>query len=142
MVEKFYLDTSIWRDYYEDRKDGMRPLGLFAFQFLKQCMEKGVEILVSDAVVLELELRLPKERVNEIFSSFSSIVKKVNSSDKQVSEARKEWQKRNKELPFKDVLHAIITRDNNAVLVARDNHFFDYLTSIVEVQKPEDITLT
>ena len=91
---------------------------------------------------LELELRLPKERVNEIFSSFSSIVKKVNSSDKQVSEARKEWQKRNKELPFKDVLHAIITRDNNAVLVARDNHFFDYLTSIVEVQKPEDITLT
>ena len=70
MVKRFYLDTAIWRDYFEDRKDGLRPLGEFAFQFLKECRERGIEILVSDTVVFELEARLSKERVKEIFSSF------------------------------------------------------------------------
>ena len=142
MKRRFYLDTAIWRDYFEDRSDGIRPLGEFAFQFLKKCTEAGAEILVSDAVVFELEARLSKERVREIFSSFGSIIKMVAANDGQISEARKEWQKRNKALPFKDVLHAIIARNNNAVLVARDNHFFDMLTSIVEVEKPEGIMLT
>lgn len=142
MQRRFYLDTAIWRDYFEDRRDGIRPLGEFAFQFLKKCIESGAEILVSDAVIFELEARLSKERVKEIFSSFRSIIRKVAADVGQVSEARKEWQKRNKALPFKDALHAIIARDNNAVLVARDNHFFDMLTSIVEVKKPEEITLT
>jgi len=142
MQKRFYLDTAIWRDYFEDRGDGIRPLGEFAFQFLKKCTETGAEILVSDIVVFELEARLSKERVKEIFSSFRGIIKKVTANSGQISEARKEWQNRNKALPFKDVLHAIIARDNNAVLVARDNHFFDMLTSIVEVEKPEEIMLT
>ena len=117
-------------------------MGEFAFQFLKKCTETGAEILVSDAVVFELEARLSKERVKENFSSFSGIIRRVAANSGQISEARKEWQKRNKALPFKDVLHAIIARDNKAVLVARDNHFFDMLNSIVEVKKPEDIMLT
>jgi len=137
----FYLDTAIWRDYFEDRKDNLRPLGEFAFQFLKACEKQGCEVLVSDIVILELEARLPKERVKEIFSSFTSIIRNVVASEVQVSEARKEWQKRNRALPFKDVLHAVIARDHCAVLVARDNHFFEFLSSIVEVKKPEDITL-
>lgn len=141
MAQRFYLDTAIWRDYFEDRADGIKPLGEFAFKFLKGCLERGIKVLVSDIVVFELEARLPKERVKEVFSSFSGIISMVVANAEQVSEARKEWQKRNKALPFKDVLHAIIARDNNAVLVARDNHFFDMLASIVEVQKPEDITL-
>lgn len=115
MQRRFYLDTAIWRDYFEDRSDGIRPLGEFAFQFLKKCTESGAEILVSDAVIFELEARLSKERVKEIFSSFRNIIRKVAADAGQVSEARKEWQKRNKALPLKDV---------------------------VEVKKPEEITLT
>jgi len=139
---KFYLNTCIWRDFFEDRFDGLKPLGEFAFQFLKQCQEKGIEILVSDTVVLELEASLSKGRVKEMFSSFESIIREIAANAEEVSEARREWEKRNKQLPFKDVLHAIIARDNKAVLVSRDNHFFDMLSSIVEVKKPEDITLT
>ncbi|MFH1586244.1 MAG: PIN domain-containing protein [Candidatus Diapherotrites archaeon] len=141
MKKKFYLDTAIWRDYFEDRKDGIRPLGEFAFQFLRECKRRGIEILVSDVVVIELETRLSKEQIKEIFSQFKNIVQKVDANGEQVFEARKEWRKRNRALPFKDVLHAIIARDNNAVLVTRDNHFFDLLASIVEVMRPEEITL-
>jgi predicted nucleic acid-binding protein len=141
MQRKFYLDTSIWRDYFEDRRDGIRPLGEFAFRFLKECEKKGIPIIVSDAVIIELEARISKERVKEIFSSFRGILRMVAANQAQISEAKKEWENRNKALPFKDVLHAIIARDNDAVLVARDNHFFDLLNSIAEVEKPEDIML-
>ncbi len=141
MKKKFYLDTAIWRDYFEDRKDGLRPLGEFAFQFLRECKRGGNELLVSDTVIFELEAGVSKEQVKEIFSRFKKIIRKITANDEQVSEARKEWNKRNRVLPFKDVLHAIIARDNNAVLVTRDNHFFDLLTSIVEVRRPKEITL-
>lgn len=142
MAKKFYLDTAIWRDYFEDRGDGTRPLGEFAFQFLRKCGENNAVVFVSDVVVLELKIRFSKQQSEELFSSFENMITWLDASAKQTSKAREEWGKRNKALPFKDVLHAIIARDNHAVLVARDNHFFGSLSSIVEVQKPEDIDFT
>src|SRR3989344_1076940 len=70
MEKRFYLDTSIWIDYVEDRGDGIRPLGEFAFRFLKYCEERDLEILVSDIVILELQKILSKERINEGFFPF------------------------------------------------------------------------
>ncbi len=139
MAKKFYLDSCIWLDYFGDRKDGLRPLGEFAFQFLKKCENNNFSVLVSDTVVLELETILPKEQVKEIFSSFKRIIQKVNASAEEVSEARKEWNKRSKNIPFKDILHAIISKNNNAVIISRDRHFLEDLSLIVEVQKPENL---
>ena len=42
MAKKFYLDTAIWRDYFEDRGDGTRPIGEFAFQFLRNRAERNL----------------------------------------------------------------------------------------------------
>jgi predicted nucleic acid-binding protein len=139
MTKKFYLDTAIWRDYFEDRGDGTRPLGEFAFQFLRKCRETNAVVFVSDVVVLELKIRLSEKQSKELFSSFEGLITWLKASAQQTSEAREEWRKRGKSLPFKDVLHAIIARDNKAVLIARDKHFFDSLSSIVEMQKPEDV---
>ncbi|MBU0635678.1 hypothetical protein KKE06_01505, partial [Candidatus Micrarchaeota archaeon] len=137
MKKRFYLDTAIWRDFFEDRSDGLRPLGEFAFQFLKNCEKKGYKVLVSDSVVLELKVYFPEEKIKQIFSSFLGIIKNIKAAEEQISEARTEWQKREKRVPFKDVLHAVLARHHYAVLIARDNHFFDELSSIVEVEKPE-----
>jgi predicted nucleic acid-binding protein len=141
MQKKFYFDSCIWLDYFGDRKDQLKPLGEFAFEFLKKCVEANAEIIVSDAVIFELNARLSKESIKQVFSSFREIIRKVTANPEQISEARNEWKKRGKQIPFKDVLHSIIARDNNAVLVTRDRHFFDELYSIVEARKPEDITL-
>ena len=96
MRQKFYLDTAIWRDYFEDRKDGVRPLGEFAFQFLKNCEKKGCKVLVSDTVVLELKVYFPEEKIKQIFSSFQGIIQNIEATEEQVSEARTEWLKREK----------------------------------------------
>ena len=141
MQQKFYLDTAIWRDYFEDRKDSMRPLGEFAFRFLKNCEKKGYTVLVSDTVVLELRVYYTEEKVRQVFSSFHGIIQNIEATQEQVSEARAEWVKRGRRVPFKDVLHSVLAKHHSAVLIARDNHFFDELSSIAEVEKPEDVTL-
>ncbi len=141
MGGRFYLDTAIWRDYFEDRSDGTRPLGEFAFRFLQDCRNAGAEVIVSDIVALELKKRFSEAQIKEVFSSFTDIIRNVTANARQVSEAREEWIKRNKALPFKDVLHAVIARHHKAVLVARDRHFFELLAAIAKAEKPEDITL-
>ena len=134
MPVKFYVDTSIWRDYFEDRKDSIRPLGEFAFQFLKKCREKKASLLYSDALLFELK-NFPKQWAKEMFFSFKECLAKVAYSQEQIDEARKIGKER--QVPFNDAFHAIIARDNNAVLITRDKHFLG-LKDIVESAAPEE----
>ena len=137
MPQKFYLDTSIWRDYYEDRRDRIRPLGEFAFQFLKKCQERKAAIMVSSEVEKELLKYYSKERVLQVFSSFKDIIVKIDISKEQTQEALSFWVKTGKQFPFSDVLHSILARDNYAVLVCRDKHFWQI--EIAECMMPEEI---
>ena len=56
MPERFYLDSSIWRDYYENRKDKFRPLGEWALRLIKNIIENKNYILYSDFVIKELNI--------------------------------------------------------------------------------------
>ncbi|MBU0662705.1 MAG: PIN domain-containing protein [Candidatus Diapherotrites archaeon] len=137
MARRFYLDTSIWMDYFGARGDGIRPLGDLAFMFLKDCEKHKCKVLYSDIVLREL-IGIPKARLEEAFSSFRGTILKVAFSEAQAKEA--ERISRERQLPFNDVFHAIIARDNTALVVTRDWHFRE-LTDIVESMAPEEITL-
>ena len=84
------------------------------FQFLKNCEKKGYKVLVSDTVVLELKVYFPEEKIKQIFSSFQGIIQNIEATEEQVSEARTEWLKREKRVPFKDVLHAVLAKQHCA----------------------------
>ena len=137
MPKKFYLDTAIWRDYFEDRKDNIRPLGEFAFQFLKKCTERKWFVLVSSEIEKELLAHFSKEKVNEIFTGFQDIIIRVDYSKQQVSEALSFWVKTKKNFPFSDILHSIIARDNKAILVCRDKHF--WAIGLADCILPEEV---
>ncbi len=136
MNRKFYLDTSIWRDYFEDRGDLIRPLGEFVFQFLRQCREHGCTILYAEPVLFELKQRFLPDFLEDAFSSLADMIVEVPFSQVQIDEAKTISTSRN--LPFNDVLHAIIARDNGAIMVTRDKDF-EALADIVESQMPEEI---
>jgi len=138
MQKKFYLDTAIWRDYFEDRSDGIRPLGEFAYQFLRNCGKKGCKVLYSSLVVQELRSDYSKERVAEVFSSFRHILAEVSISNEQIAEANKVSLSA-KGTHLKDALHAILARDNKAIMITRDRHF-DALTDFVEMQGQKTFT--
>ncbi len=138
MQEKFYLDTAIWRDYYENRKDKFRPLGEWALYFLHKTIKNKNIILYSDFVVKELENKYSIDEINNIFRIIKkrNLLVKVKISKKQIKKASMISKKR--KVAFGDALHSILARDNNSILISRDKHFQE-LTDIVKIKKPEDL---
>jgi len=138
MSEKYYIDTLIWRDYYENRKDRFRPLGEWAFEFFKKAMMEDCLIFYSDFVEDELRKDYDVKKIKEIFTVIDKIqlLKRVEVQPVQLKEAAKISKERN--VPFGDALHAIIARDVGATVITRDHHFED-LQDIASSKKPEDL---
>jgi len=136
MAEKYYLDTSIWMDYYEDRTDPSKDIGESAFKLLSKLLASKSKIVVSTFLLRELETAYSLDKIRGLTMHFEKLMEKVDVSDKQREEAKKIAEERG--VPKGDVIHAILARDSNAILVSRDKHF-QLLKDICEVVKPEDI---
>ncbi len=136
MARRFYLGTAIWRDYLEDRRDNLRPLGELAFQFLQNCRKNHCVVILAEPVLFELK-DMPKGLLDSMLSSFEDILEEASVLPEQVQEAKKISAQRG--LPFNDVFHAILARDNDAIMITRDYHF-EQLADIVESMAPEDAT--
>ncbi|MBC8501468.1 MAG: type II toxin-antitoxin system VapC family toxin [Nanoarchaeota archaeon] len=136
MKQKYYLDTCIWRDYYENRSDKFRPLGEWALELLNLIIKNKDEILVSELVIKELGTEYSKGRIKDLFEINGVTILFIPTLQQQRFEAIKLSQKR--KVHASDALHAVLARDNKAILVSRDNHFLELL-DIVDVKKPEDL---
>lgn len=137
MNKKYYLDTCIWRDYFENRSDNLRPLGEWAFKLIKKIIFEEDIILYSGLVEEELGKDYSNEFIKEIFSIVpKQLLLKVNISDEQFIESIKISRKL--KIPKKDALHAILAKDNKSILVTRDKHFYE-LKDEIEILKPEEL---
>ncbi|MBN2052546.1 PIN domain-containing protein [Candidatus Woesearchaeota archaeon] len=137
-MAKYYLDACIWRDYYENRSDRFRPLGEWALMLINEILENHEIIVVSDMIILELEKEYKPIVIEKMFSvaSEKGLVVRINYSISQLQLAMKISKQR--KMHFEDVLHAVLARDYNAVLVTRDKHF-DELRDIAQIKKPEEL---
>lgn len=136
MPKTYYLDSCIWRDYYENRSDTFRPIGEWALKLIQAIIKDGYFILYSDMVIEELEIRYGKEEMKRIFEIAGRFLVKADISASQAKEAAILCKQR--KVAFGDALHAILARDNNSVLITRDRHFME-LVDIAEIKKPEDL---
>ena len=130
---KFYLDTSIWLDLTEKR--GCH--GEIAKQLIGKIILENHTIICSDYVIIELS-RLGYSQ-NDIYAAFSIVrnnTKRVHMNNNQVTEAKKIAKNRN--VPYGDALHAVISRDNEAQFITRDEDFLK-LKDITKAQRPEDL---
>jgi predicted nucleic acid-binding protein len=137
-MAKYYIDTSIWRDYYENRADNLRPLGEWAFELFKKIRANNEIALYSDLVVDELLERFTEAEVRQIFNILAAgrQLKRLAARNEQIKEAI--VIARELKTPYKDTLHAILARDNSAILVTRDKHFLQ-LQEVVKIMKPEEL---
>ena len=139
MGETYYVDTSVWRDYYENRVAGVKPLGEFAFQFFRHCKENECIILYSELVLKELGVAYSAgkiKKIMEVVSDYKLLEKVENPIERQNLEAKRLKKKLN--VPFADAMHAVLARDNGAVLISRDRHFRE-LREVVAVKYPEEV---
>ncbi|MBD3303727.1 PIN domain-containing protein [Candidatus Woesearchaeota archaeon] len=136
-MKKYYLDASIWIDLYENRKGfNNEPLGDFAWKLFGLIKASKNKLVISDFLVRELESNYSIEEINGMIKPFEDIIERVFVTKKQKDEAKILAQERS--LPPGDVLHSILARDNNLILITRDKHFVQ-LTDISRSYKPEEI---
>ncbi len=137
MSEKYYLDTSIWMDVYENRKGfNNEPLGEFAWKLLSLIKAKKEKLIISDLLIIELEMNYSIEKINGMIKIFEDVIEKIIVTAKQRDEAKRIAKERN--LPPGDVLHAILARDSKLILITRDTHF-KKLEDISRSYKPEEL---
>jgi len=136
-MARYYIDTSIWMDLYEDREGyNGEPLGDYAWKLLALIKSMGDKLVITDLLVKELELNYSLERINGMLKLFEDVLEKIISTKGQGDKAKKIAEKR--KLPVGDVLHAILARDNGLILVSRDNHFRKLL-DISKYYNPEEL---
>ena len=136
---KYLFDTCIWRDHYENRFGPQgRPLGKYATKLFMRIFRNKDVLLFSEFIIRELKSDFSENEINEMLNVLfiANILEKVEVFEEDYKEAKKIGLERN--LPTGDVLHAIIARNNGAILVSQDNHC-QQLKDIVEVKKPEQI---
>ena len=136
MASKYYIDTAIWRDLHENRKDKSKNLGELAFESLKKIRANKEKIIYSDFVVEELSHAYDKQTINELFKGVSEVLEKVEVNDGQLKEAA-DLSKELK-IPFGDAIHSLLARDTNAIMVTRDRHFRK-LKDKITIKKPEEL---
>lgn len=139
MVEKYYCDTCIWRDFYENRT-GLKgkPLGKYASDLFIRIIKKKEILLYSDLIIKELTIDYGEKEITDMFNFLflANILKRVEINKEDYFEAKKLAEE--KEIPIADVLHAILSRNNKAIFVSQDQHAQE-LKELVKVKKPEEI---
>ncbi|MEW6294724.1 MAG: hypothetical protein AB1467_00310 [Candidatus Diapherotrites archaeon] len=136
MAERIYVDTNIYLDYFEERKNGFRPLSEFAFQVFKRTLECEFEIVISDWVIEEIfRQKFPEIKfdllVKELLCKRKII--KVRKTEQDLINARKHEN-------FSDALHAIIANKANCKkIVTRNLEDFLGVRHLVETVFPENL---
>jgi predicted nucleic acid-binding protein len=136
-LEKYYADTSIWIDIYEDRKGyNNEPLGDYALKFFSILKAQSKTLIITDILLRELESFYSIAEINGMMKPFEEIIERIMSTKSQREEARLIASER--QIPPGDALHAIIARDSKLILVTRDNDFRK-LRDIASYHRPEEI---
>ncbi|MBI2654196.1 type II toxin-antitoxin system VapC family toxin [Candidatus Woesearchaeota archaeon] len=119
MEEDFYLDTSIWLDFYEKREEN----GELAFKLILKIINQNLKVAYSDLHIKEFKnLGYTQNEINSILSIVKpNNIKHIHIYREQKEEAKKTARQRN--VPEGDILHAILCRDNNLQLISRDLDF-------------------
>ena len=137
MVQRYQFDTSIWLDFFENRSEPNLPKSEWAHKLVNKILKDNSIILFSDVNMLELKaIGYLSEEINNLLKELMPLLIFIESTERQIGKAKDLGLKR--DIPKRDALHALIARDNKAILVALDNHFQKIL-DIIMSKKPKDL---
>ena len=131
---RYYLDTSIWLDYYEKRgKNGEE-----AVKLILKIMERQRVVCFSDYHTIELKrLNYNLDQIAEMLKIVKPhLLRRIHLQRHHSRISRQLASQRS--IPPGDALHALLAKENDATLISRDADF-EKLKDICETKKPENI---
>ena len=136
-MKLYYFDTSIWIDFFENRVEPNFPKGTMAQKLIEKIMKSDAKILYSNVNLFEFyAFGYSRDYIYSLLEPFNSILVFVMATEKEKGIAKDLSSKR--DIPQGDALHALIARDNKAVLIATDRHF-QKIRDITKSILPQDV---
>ena len=136
-MKKYYFDTSIWLDLFEDRNKGSFAKTTIARKLLDKILRDNGVIVYSGFIILELKNQgYTNYEVRSFWRDINPFMLFGKYDLRLVGKAKDLSKKRG--LPLFDAIHALIARENNSILISRDRHF-NLLKDICRCMSPEEI---
>src|SRR3989344_6607147 len=140
----FYVDTCIYLNLWqkEVEKKTWVKLWKFAQRFFEKAEEKSFTIYYSGFMLKELSYILTREEFYKkklMFESSPNFSRLILSKE-EFEEARKIERETRSEISFFDIIHILLARKSNSVLVTRDKKLI-YIAARYKVsaKKPEEL---
>ncbi|MFH1586568.1 MAG: PIN domain-containing protein [Candidatus Diapherotrites archaeon] len=139
-MKLIYLDTNIWIDFWENRSDGLRPLGEFAFNVLKRAYNCEFKVVVSSILMAELKFNYGAETVMEMLKDLRRSKKHIYIyADKEHNKSALEYSKKTG-IGFNDCLHAVLAKARGCdCLVTQNMKHFERLEFLIKPKFPGDL---
>lgn len=129
-----YVDTNVYMDLFENRRSGLRELGLLAGQVFDDILKKRFRLVTSDWVLAELDKHGHKNKYLELMTVLgNSNIVCVSTTSQDKDDARKLSASN-----YPDALHVILAKKVNAkILVTQNIEDFVEFQKLIEVISPE-----
>lgn len=114
MSKLVYVDTNVWLDYVKNRKSKYLDFSEIALNIFQRAVSCEFKILISKALMFELEKHLNKSDLKELISWIKPKIQTISESKKDVELAK------NINIHFPDNLHYFLSKKHNALLVSND----------------------
>lgn len=142
MVNSYYVDSCVYLNLWQKEKSKFgRPLWKFAKNFFEKIEQKEYLIYYSGFLLKELSFILTENEFAQkrLMFEASPNFKKVKLTSNEYELARK-IESKNKDIGFYDILHMLLTRKTNSILITRDKELLKLAKKYrINAKKPEEI---
>jgi len=134
---RYYLDTSIWLDLFEDRNETGFSKSVTVQKMMTYIVSDENRIVISPIIIDELVHNgHSKEDIARFFHPFKKLLYVQHCYREILVQASSIAHQ--KGIPKNDVLHALLSRNSDAILITRDGHFSKLVDITVPVT-PEEL---
>jgi predicted nucleic acid-binding protein len=135
-MPRIYVDTNVYRDLFEGRKDRFRDLGEFALFTFRQVREGKYQLVVSDWVIEEFKRNCDEQIINKFLDEFKQ------GQVIRIMRTKEDEQKAHELSPsnYSDALHVILAKKGICIYLITQNlkHFAEF-SNLIEVVLPESL---
>ncbi|MBC8500422.1 MAG: hypothetical protein ISS25_03635 [Nanoarchaeota archaeon] len=137
----FYVDTCIYLNLWKKETRQGKPFWKYANDFFEKVKVSKNIVYYSGFVLKELTYKLTEEEFKEKTRLFrSKNYKRIFPSDKDLKLASKIESMTKFEISYYDILHFILSKNTNAILVTRDKKLIRFARkNFVNAKRPEEL---
>lgn len=144
MNQSFYVDSCIYLNLWQKEVESFvkKPLWKIAKNFFEKIEKQNLTIYYSGFLLKELKFILTEEEFKKKKKLFESSpnFKRIFLSEKEFNLAQKIEKKLNYEISFYDILHMLLAKKTNYILITRDKKLLKYSKKyLIKLKKPEKL---